>query len=256
MEMNEQKKQIEDRMALIKNKVIILSNKGGVGKSTTTAILASYLNQKGYKVGLLDIDLHGPSQAKLFGLENKKILGDESGNLIPLEINSSFKIVTVAGLIDPEKAAIWRGPFKANLIMQFLSTIKWGELDYLLIDSPPGTGDEPLTAVQSIPELKALIVTTAQEMALIDTKKAISFLRELNVQILGLIQNMATAVCPHCEKEMDLFGIKSDKLNVGVSDMTNIPFIRSLFIAAEKGLIFEAVKNNKELNKYLEKISL
>ncbi len=256
MDVNETKSQIDKNMAMVKNKIIILSNKGGVGKSTTTALLSSYLNIKGYKVGLLDIDLHGPSQAKLFGLENKKISGDKDGNIIPFEINSKFKIVTTAGLIDKDKASIWRGPFKANLIMQFLTNVQWGELDYLLIDSPPGTGDEPLTAVQNIPDLKALIVTTAQELALIDTKKAVDFLKELKVPILGVIENMSTAICPHCNKEIELFSMNSAGLDIGISNVYKVPFIRDLLVASEKGDIYAAVKNNKEIYKYLEKIQV
>lgn len=256
MDMTQMKAKAEQRLSLIKNKIIVLSNKGGVGKSTTTAMLASFLHQQGHQVGLLDIDLHGPSQLKLFGKSGQKIEGLEDGSMLPLEIRPGFKLISTAGLTSEEKALVWRGPIKAGLIMQFLGTVEWGELDYLLLDSPPGTGDEPLTAIQNTPEIKALLVTTPQEMALIDTKKAVDFLKQLEVPIIGVIENMATAICPNCNQKMNLFKLNDSPLDIGVENSYEIPFIRSLLEAAEQGAIYEAVQDNEQINNYLAKLNI
>lgn len=205
VDQQKEKEQIAEAMGKIKNKIMIMSNKGGVGKSTVAANLARALANKGFKTGVLDIDLHGPSQAQLFAIKNKK--HSANGNMIEPFVVGNVKIITAAGFLEDEsQPLIWRGPLKISLIKQFLKDVNWGELDYLVIDSPPGTGDEPLTIGQILPNLTGIIiVTTPQELAVLDSKKAINFARELNVPILGWIENMAVMNCPHCGKEISLF---------------------------------------------------
>ncbi len=227
--MLEDQKKIAEVFGKIKNKIMVMSNKGGVGKSTVAANLAVTLAEKGYRTGLLDVDLHGPSQAQLFGIKNKK--HQAINEKIQPFLVDNIKLVTTAGFIDDEsQPLIWRGPLKISLIKQFLKDVDWGELDYLVIDSPPGTGDEPLTIGQMVPGLSGIvIVTTPQELAVLDSKKAIGFARELNVPILGWIENMATLKCPHCNKEISLFaGDNTVFEKEGVNLLGRLPFAANL----------------------------
>lgn len=197
---------LKENMANIKHKILVLSNKGGVGKSTVSVNLSCFLADKGYKVGLLDADLHGPSIVKMFGLEGRHLTGSD-GLMDPLEVRKNLTAVSMASLIEsPDTPLVWRGPLKGVAIKQLLAEVNWGELDFLIIDSPPGTGDEPLSICQLIPELDGgVIVTTPQEIALTDSRKCISFLREVNIPILGIIENMSGFQCPHCGAKIDLF---------------------------------------------------
>jgi len=223
-------------------------------KSTVSALLASHLANQGKKVGLLDIDIHGPSQGSLFNITSQRLMGNEFGRIEPIEYSENLKIISVANMIQNEDdALIWRGPMKTSIITQFIKDVEWGNLDYLIIDAPPGTGDEPMTIAGMIADIKAFIVTTPQKMAIIDVKKAINFLKKMNVPVLGLIENMAISICPECHKEIDLF--KSKKSNdTEISPKYNIPFIRSLFEAAEEGKIYEGVQKNNDITKYIEDI--
>lgn len=223
--MAEDNKKIAEVFSKIKNKIMIMSNKGGVGKSTVAANIAVTLAEQGYKTGLLDIDLHGPSQAQLFAIKNKKHQAIDD-KIQPFLVDK-IKLVTTAGLLDDEsQPLIWRGPLKISLIKQFLKDVNWGELDYLIIDSPPGTGDEPLTIGQIVPNMTGIIiVTTPQELAILDSKKAINFSRQLNVPIMGWIENMAIMKCPHCGEEIKLFsGDNSAFQKEGVELLGRLPF--------------------------------
>lgn len=197
---------LKENMANIKHKILVLSNKGGVGKSTVSVNLSCFLADKGYKVGLLDADLHGPSIVKMFGLEGRHLTGSD-GLMDPLEVRKNLTAVSMASLIEsPDTPLVWRGPLKGIAIKQLLAEVNWGKLDFLIIDSPPGTGDEPLSICQLIPELDGgVIVTTPQEIALTDSRKCISFLRDLNIPILGIVENMSGFTCPHCGNEINLF---------------------------------------------------
>ena len=203
IKLNEKLKQ---NMSKIKHKILVLSNKGGVGKSAVAINLACSLSEKGFKVGILDADLHGPSVATMLGFEGKKLQGSSEG-IIPMSVSSDLVAVSMASLIETSDAPlIWRGPLKMMALKQFLGEVKWGNLDYLIIDSPPGTGDEPLSICQLIPELEGgIIVTTPQGVALLDSRKCINFLKNLNIPILGIIENMSGLKCPHCGKNIDLF---------------------------------------------------
>jgi len=188
-----QDKEIEQSLSRIKHKILVMSGKGGVGKSSVATYLAGALAKKGKKVGLMDVDLHGPSIPRMLGLK---------GNNLP-----NLQVISVEPLMGENKdaATIWRGPLKIGVIRQFISDIDWNDLDYLIIDSPPGTGDEPLTVAQTIPGAEALIVTTPQEVSLADVRKSISFCRQVNMKILGLVENMSGLDCPHCGKSIELF---------------------------------------------------
>ena len=204
-----QDQMIKDNMARIKHKIIIMSGKGGVGKSTVATSLAFVLAKNGKKVGILDTDVHGPSLGKMLGIEGKYLMPSEKNNmLIPIEAYG-IKIVTMASLLqDSDTPVIWRGPLKMGAIKQFLGEIEWGDLDYLVIDSPPGTGDEPLSVCQLIPEADgSIIVTTPQDVALIDSRKTVRFSEALKIPVIGIIENMAGLKCPHCGEIINLFKI-------------------------------------------------
>ncbi len=197
---------LKQNMSQIQHKILVLSNKGGVGKSLVAVNLACSLNEKGFKVGILDADLHGPSVAKMLGFEGRKLQGSSEG-IIPMRISPNLMAISMAFLIETSDAPlIWRGPLKMMALKQFLGEVEWGALDYLIVDSPPGTGDEPLSICQLIPELEGgIIVTTPQKVALLDSRKCINFLKNLNIPILGIIENMSGLKCPHCGKNIDLF---------------------------------------------------
>lgn len=201
------KEKITSRMNKIEYKLIIISGKGGVGKSMVAVNLAYGLLFQGRSVGILDVDIHGPSLAKMVGVENRQISVSEDNTMEPIAITPNLKVVTIASLLkDTDTPIIWRGPLKMKMISQFLGETNWGKLNYLIIDSPPGTGDEPLSVVQLVPELSgAIIVTTPQEVALLDSRKSVNFAKFLNVPIIGIIENMSGLICPHCKEKIDLF---------------------------------------------------
>ncbi len=226
-------------LSKIKHKIFVLSGKGGVGKSSVSANLAASLSKKGYKTGLMDVDVHGPSIAQMLGL---KELLDMSENklLLPKKVNGSLKVVSVQALMqDKDQAIIWRGPAKTGMIRQFISSVDWGELDFLVIDAPPGTGDEPLTVVQTIPEALGVIVTTPQEVALADIRKSISFCKTVHLKTLGIVENMAGFKCPHCNEPIDLFssggGEKTAK-DKGLEFLGSIPFDTDVVASGDSGV--------------------
>ncbi|MBN1546612.1 MAG: Mrp/NBP35 family ATP-binding protein [Syntrophaceae bacterium] len=201
-----EEEELKDRMGKIKHKILVLSGKGGVGKSTVATNLAVSLAKTGKSVGLLDVDFHGPSIPTLLKLEGKPVYQSEEG-LIPVEFPSGIKVMSVGFLLkDQDEAVIWRGPMKMNFLKQLLKDVIWGDLDYLVIDFPPGTGDEPLSIAQMIPECDgAVVVTTPQNLSLNDVKKSINFCRRIKIPVLGVIENMSGLVCPHCQQVIDLF---------------------------------------------------
>ena len=217
---------VEKRLSMIEHKVLVLSGKGGVGKSTVAVNLAVALAAAGKKVGLLDVDIHGPSVPKLLGVENFPLHGTEE-SLHPLEIGDNLRVMSIGFLLrDSDDAVIWRGPMKFGAIKQFLGDVEWGELDYLIVDSPPGTGDEPLTIAQLINDADgAVIVTTPQDVALIDVRKCISFCRQLSMPVIGVVENMSGFLCPHCGERTEIF--KSGGGRVMAEDM-GVPFLGSI----------------------------
>ncbi len=195
---------IKVNLAHIKNKILVLSGKGGVGKSTVAVNVAKGLANEGFKVGLLDVDLHGPSIPRMLGLFG--LAQAKADAIVPVSVGPNLKVISIEVLTDQkDTAVIWRGPLKIGVIRQFIADVEWGDLDYLIVDSPPGTGDEPLSVAQTIPDAQAILVTTPQEISLADVRKSINFCRQVGLEILGLVENMAGLACPHCGQEIDLF---------------------------------------------------
>jgi len=231
--------QLKENMSRIKHKILVLSNKGGVGKRSVAVNLACSLSEKGYKVGILDADLHGPSVAKMLGFEGKRLKGGPEG-IVPMNVTSNLVAVSMASLIETSDAPlIWRGPLKMMALKQFLGEVQWGDLDYLVIDSPPGTGDEPLSICQLIPELEGgIIVTTPQGVALLDSRKCVNFLKNLKIPILGIIENMSGLKCPHCGKNIDLFksgGGEEAAREFQLTFLGKVPIDLNIVIAADEG---------------------
>jgi len=212
-QMEQQDLEIKETLHHIKHKILVMSGKGGVGKSSIAAYLAVSLAKRGYKVGLMDVDLHGPSIPRILGLKGSLRPGGHSGRMLPVDYLPNMEVMSIEVLMeDKNMAAIWRGPLKGGVIRQFIADIDWMDLDYLVIDSPPGTGDEPLTVAQTIPDAKAVIVTTPQEISLADVRKSINFCRQVKMEILGLIENMSGLKCPYCGKMIELFGTQGGRL--------------------------------------------
>ena len=202
----EQDAKINSTLGKIRHKFLVMSGKGGVGKTSTAVNLSIALANKGFKVGIMDVDLHGPDVPRMLGLNAMLEVGP-NGKLTPASYSDNLKAVSVESLMQSkDEAVIWRGPIKYSAIQQFIGDVNWGELDFLMIDSPPGTGDEPLTIAQIVKDAKAIIVTTPQEVALADVRKSISFCKRVKMDVFGLIENMSGLSCPHCGETIDLFG--------------------------------------------------
>jgi len=197
---------MQKKLDRIRHTFVVLSGKGGVGKSTVAVNLALSLSSRGLRTGILDVDIHGPSVPKLLGLSGMRV-GVSGEEIVPIELHGQIKVVSMGLLLEGnEQAVIWRGPMKANIIRQFLQNVAWGDLDVLVVDCPPGTGDEPLSIAQLLgAKSSAIIVTTPQQMATIDVEKCITFCRQLNLPITGIIENMSGFICPNCGKEVDIF---------------------------------------------------
>ena len=237
------REKINHRMDKIKHKLIIISGKGGVGKSMVAVNLAYGLLFQGKAVGILDIDIHGPSLAKMVGIEDRRLSSSDNEVIEPIAITSSLKIVTIASLLEnADTPVIWRGPLKMKLISQFLGDVNWGELDYLVVDSPPGTGDEPLSIAQLVPGLSgAIIVTTPQEIALLDSRKSVNFAKSLKISVIGIIENMSGLICPHCGKEIDLFktgGGEKAAAELKVAFLGRIPIEPAIVDSSDEGRPF------------------
>jgi len=237
-QMKEQEERLRRRMAQVKHEILVLSGKGGVGKSTVAANLARALALRDLTVGLLDADIHGPNLPLLLGIEGQRALGSEEG-ILPVEVGPKLKVMSISFLLpDAEQPVVWRGPLKGGLIKQFLADVEWGPLDFLIVDNPPGTGDEPLTAAQSLPDPDgAIIVSLPQEVSLLDCRKAVNFARALNVPVLGVIENMSGFVCPHCGQQVDIFGTGGAEK---MAAQMGVPFLGRIPLAAQAPSLSDA----------------
>lgn len=223
----------------IRFKLVVMSGKGGVGKSTVSAYLALGLAKLGHKVGLADVDLHGPSIPRMLGLPGNAVVNEDKNLIMPMTYNNNLRAISVESLMpDPESSVIWRGPLKIGVIKQFMGAVLWNDPEFLIIDSPPGTGDEPLTVAQTVEGAYAIVVTTPQEIALADVRKSLDFCRQLEMPVLGLVENMAGVACPHCGGEVHLFGSGGGEATAkkyGIDFLGRLPMDPRLVEAADKG---------------------
>ena len=250
--------QIKQNIKHIKHQILVLSGKGGVGKSTVAVNLAISLSLEGKKVGLLDIDIHGPSIPKVLNLEGASLQTDGK-TLLPVEVSENLKVMSIGFLLrGKDDAVIWRGPMKYHMIKQFLKDVQWGNLDFLIVDSPPGTGDEPLSVVQLLENADgAIIVTTPQEVALSDVRKCITFCRNLNLTVIGVLENMSGFVCPKCGQRTDIFKSGGGEIMAGQMDVPflgRIPIDPQIVDACDSGQPFIYHYNQSQTAKAFEKV--
>ncbi len=231
---------LQDTLRNIKHVIIVMSGKGGVGKSTVSSNLAMSLSMKGFKTGVMDIDITGPNIPKMFAVEYRQLMV-ENEKLIPVSIPPSLKLMSMAFLLQSKDTPVlWRGPVKMGAIKQFIEDVNWGDLDYLVIDMPPGTGDEALSIVQLIPKADGMvIVTTPQDVALLDSRKSLVFGAEAHVPIIGIIENMSGFVCPHCGEVTNIFksgGGEATAKEMNVQFLGRIPIEPGIVDAGDSGI--------------------
>ncbi len=265
----EQDEEIRRSLARISNVILVMSGKGGVGKSCVSVSIAVGLADRGYRVGLMDVDLHGPSIPQMLGLAGTHEIRREKpetgrgaavtfadGKIVPARFCDSLSVVSIECMLESiDSAVIWRGPMKIGAIRQFIADVRWDDLDYLVIDSPPGTGDEPLTVAQTIPNARALIVTTPQDVSLRDVRKSITFCRQVSMKIVGLIENMSGLVCPHCGGRVDVFktgGGERTAREMNVAFLGSIPIITEVVTACDDGI--PAIRASRRLRESFEPI--
>jgi ATP-binding protein involved in chromosome partitioning len=251
---------LNENLSRIKNKIIILSGKGGVGKSTVSINLAYALVLEGKKVGIMDVDIHGPSIAKMAGIEGQGLSVSSNERPKPVEAVKNLYILSIASMLkSPDDPVVWRGPMKMNIIKQFLSDIDWPELDFLIVDCPPGTGDEPLSIIQLLKEVTGcIIVSTPQDIAFLDARKTINFSKMLKVPVLGLIENMAGFICPKCGEKIDIF--KSGSADKCINDFNidllgKIPIDTDIVESGDTGKAYVYHKGEKQGAKIYKEIT-
>ncbi len=239
---------IKEKQEKWRYKIAVLSGKGGVGKSTVAVNLAAALARKGYFVGILDADIHGPNVAKMLGVEKADVLAErlEDGRFEMIPPMSDFmgqttpiKVMSMGFLVPEDQPIIWRGALVTKAIKQLLGDVKWGELDFMIIDFPPGTGDEILTVTQTLQLDAAVVVTTPQEVALLDTGKAVNMMKQMNVPYVAVVENMSYLICPHCGNEIDIFGKGGGKRlaeKEGVDFLGGIPIDLKAREASDNGI--------------------
>ncbi len=249
---------LKERLKDIHHTIVVLSGKGGVGKSTVSANLAVGLALEGYKVGLLDVDVHGPSIPRLLNLKLERPIIKKTG-IQPVMWDNTLKVMSLGFLLpDDKEAVIWRGPLKMGAIKQFLEDVDWGELDFLVVDCPPGTGDEPLSVMQLIgSSAYALVVTTPQAVAVDDVKRSITFCRRLNNPVIGVIENMSGFVCPKCKEVVDIFksggGMKMAQ-EMNVTFLGRVPIDPEIVMSGDEGEVFIKSHPDSETSKCFKEI--
>ncbi len=260
----EEREQIKREIALktnlgaIKKKLLVLSGKGGVGKSTISTNLAAGLSVKGYKVGLLDIDIHGPNIPNMFGLEGFAPMITDLG-IMPIVYSENLKLISIGFFLEKrDEAVVWRGPIKHRLIENFLTDVRWGELDFLVVDSPPGTGDEIISIVQVLDKVDgAIIVATPQDVALSDVRRTVKFCQDAFIPILGVVENMSGFICPHCGKSVEIFksgGAEKLAETYKIPFLGRIPIEPSITMTGDEGKPFMLFYPDSEPAKAFSKV--
>lgn len=226
----------------IRHKLMVMSGKGGVGKTSVSVNIAIALANRGFKVGLMDVDVHGPDIPRMLGLKGA-LASSNDRKILPMRFSENLSAISIESLMpNKDDAIIWRGPVKHSAIRQFIGDVEWGNLDYMIIDAPPGTGDEPLTVAQLIKDARALIVTTPQEVALADVRKSISFCKTVKMEIFGLVENMSGYACPHCGKMVDIFGSGGGErtaITAGIPFLGRIPFDPNMVKCGDAGVSYQ-----------------
>ncbi len=236
----EEETRLNETLAGIKHVIIVMSGKGGVGKSTVSSNLAATLSMKGYQTGIMDLDITGPNIPKMFGVEDEQLTAEDH-RLIPVTVPPSMKLMSMAFLLpDRDSPVMWRGPVKMGAVKQFLEDVNWGSLDYLVIDMPPGTGDEALSIVQLIPKADGMvIVTTPQDVALLDSRKSVVFAAETGIPIIGIVENMSGFVCPHCGQTTDIFksgGGEATAKEMNIQFLGRVPIEPGIVMSGDSGM--------------------
>jgi len=258
-EQEEQEEALKGSLGRIRHKFIIMSGKGGVGKSSVTVNLGMALAQKGFKTGIMDVDIHGPDVPRMLGISNEMLGVNADRKLTPLHYSENLSAVSIESLsASKDDAIIWRGPIKHSVIRQFIGDVEWGKLDFLLIDSPPGTGDEPLSVAQVIKDARAIIVTTPQEISLADVRKSINFCKTVKMDIFGLIENMSGFHCPHCGKPIDMFGSgggEKTAKDFGIHFLGRIPFDPKVVACGDSGTCYQDIYKESPVTAAFESVS-
>lgn len=240
--MEEQERKIREKMGKVKHKIAVISGKGGVGKSTVTVNLAMAFAMKGYSVGILDADIHGPSVPKMLGLKGRRLQVSKEGEIIPVFGPMNIKVVSMDFLLQGDEPVVWRGPLKMSALRQLLAEVEWGELDYLLIDLPPGTGDEPLSIAQLLPDMDGVvIVTIPSEVSENVVKKSVRFAELLKLRVLGIVENMSYLSCPKCGERIEVFNSGAGKKIAeafGIPLLGEIPLDPKISKEADSGMPF------------------
>ena len=253
--LKEKEKRIEGNISKINHRIAVFSGKGGVGKTTVSVNLAFCFQMEGFSTGILDADITGPNVAKVLGINDELIILNKS--IIPFQ-KDNIKMISIAGLIKPGQPVIWRGPMRSKVINQFLADVDWGELDYLIADLPPGTGDEILTIAQKMKPDYAIIVTTPQEVSVIDAERAITMAKKLEIPFIGVIENMSEFICPFCKNKIDLFasgGGKKLAEDYDVQFLGSIPIDINARIFSDKGKSIILEKPDCEVTKSFKSIA-
>ncbi|PKM83121.1 MAG: ATP-binding protein [Firmicutes bacterium HGW-Firmicutes-14] len=242
-------------MQRIKNVIAVMSGKGGVGKSTVTGLMAAVLRERGYSVGIMDADVTGPSIPRIFGLNNVRLKNGTRG-IIPARTPSGIEVISVNLLLpNEEEPVIWRGPVISGVIKQFWTEVEWGELDFLLVDLPPGTGDAPLTVMQSLPLTGVIIVTSPQNLVSMIVRKAVNMVYKMNLPVIGLVENMVYLECPDCKKQIKLFGSECNTEEMagksGTIVLGQLPLDPKFVDSCDKGRIEEYLKDESRIKKVI-----
>ncbi len=261
----QQKQMIEQQLNLARNlgqikyKIAVMSGKGGVGKSTVAANIAEAFQKEGFTTGILDADIHGPNIPKMLGVEDQDIMINEERHMMPVEAPSGLKVMSMAFMLDSiDTPIIWRGPQKTGSIKQLIADVAWGPLDVLIIDNPPGTGDEPLTVLQTIPDIDAVVmVTTPNVVSQEDVLKCVKMVEMLNVENIGLVENMAYYECPHCNEKLHIFGKGDGKDFADEMEITylgDLPLTEKVSSSPNKGGVMVTIEPKSDVTKRFTEI--